>query len=550
MYLAVAATVLSTGCSYDDSELKGRVDTLETDVAALKEKVAAIQSNLDLLTTAVRALEEADFVTAVNALTEGNGYEIVFKKSGTKYFYNGEDGNSPKISVKLFEEDNRYYWAVDGKFLLDDNGEKVPVTTEAATKLEGTFLYFSADGETWIPVGDITEKGLSPITDVIDDGKTVTFFLTDDSKIVLPKEQLFTLHIQSMETGSDIDGEMGVKAGDVVELMYLIDEPDDATMVKAFSEKGYDVALESMGSDIGLLTITVPDPLVDASILVVAINGKGVMSGKLLQFAKGEIKVENATNKTLAADGGNVKITVNTNIGYTVDIPVSWIKQAPQTKALRADQVTLIVSTNLTKSERTATIKVIDALENIVATFDITQAAGEDWQSADLKTLYPDGDATKSTEGYKSFTSTKGWVAANAMCYKVTDFNKGDALPDAAIKLNGVPATPGSITSPQLTGGCKKVRVDFGHHQDYSIFMPNGISLNVKILNSAGETLFTGDIKGIVDEYSQRTIMSQVLPVTGVTGNYTIVVTNNCPNAPGALKDIVAVMAIAYVPQE
>lgn len=69
-----------TGCQeYDDTEIKGRVDNLESQVTELRLLVEKINSNLTSLVTAVDALNNQDQIVSVEKLPAGNGYTITFK---------------------------------------------------------------------------------------------------------------------------------------------------------------------------------------------------------------------------------------------------------------------------------------------------------------------------------------------------------------------------------------------------------------------------------------------------------------------------------------
>ena len=120
---------------------------------ALKTLVNRINSNVEALQTVVNALESNDYVTGVTPLYDGTeeiGYKINFSKSGSVTIYHGKDGNdgaagapgqngangnngtdgkdgvTPVIGVA--QENGIYYWTVNGSWLLDESGNKVPTT--------------------------------------------------------------------------------------------------------------------------------------------------------------------------------------------------------------------------------------------------------------------------------------------------------------------------------------------------------------------------------------------------------------------------------------
>lgn len=124
----------SCGDDYDDSELRGDIENLDSRITALEEWQKSVNTDIRSLQSLVEALEDKDYVTAVTPLEDGTGYVISFLKSGNVTIKHGEqgkkgeDGTTPAISVKQ-DSDGKHYWTVNGEWLLD-NGNKMPVTGE------------------------------------------------------------------------------------------------------------------------------------------------------------------------------------------------------------------------------------------------------------------------------------------------------------------------------------------------------------------------------------------------------------------------------------
>lgn len=114
----------------------------------LKEYCTQMNNNIESLQTIVEAIEDGDYITSCLPLMENGvqvGYTITFAKGGSINIYhgvdgqdgidgrpgqngdNGEDGHTPQISVKA-DTDGVLYWTVDGEWLKDETGNKVPVT--------------------------------------------------------------------------------------------------------------------------------------------------------------------------------------------------------------------------------------------------------------------------------------------------------------------------------------------------------------------------------------------------------------------------------------
>ena len=99
---------------------------------ALQRLCNETNTNLSALQTIVTALQNNDYITSVDPLTENGkvvGYTIKFAKSNPIVIYNGKDGadgvdgNTPVIGVKK-DADGIYYWTLDGEFIVVD-GQKI-----------------------------------------------------------------------------------------------------------------------------------------------------------------------------------------------------------------------------------------------------------------------------------------------------------------------------------------------------------------------------------------------------------------------------------------
>ncbi len=99
---------------------------------ALQRLCNETNTNLSALQTIVTALQNNNYITSVDPLTEDGkviGYTIKFAKSNPIVIYNGKDGangadgNTPVIGVKK-DSDGIYYWTLDGEFIIVD-GQKI-----------------------------------------------------------------------------------------------------------------------------------------------------------------------------------------------------------------------------------------------------------------------------------------------------------------------------------------------------------------------------------------------------------------------------------------
>jgi hypothetical protein len=552
-----------TGCQeYDDTEIKGRVDNLESQVTELRLLVEKINSNLTSLVTAVDALNNQDQIVSVEKLPAGNGYTITFKKSGTITIYNGEkgldgkngtdgldgkDGKSPVISISQ-DSDGKYYWTLDGEWLLV-NGQKVPATAEVTVpkiKVEDGKFLFSTNGTDWVVIGDAGTSGIGLIKNVREDVENNSVIIElSDREIVIPKGQNFALVIKA--------DEIGIKAGETVNVEYSLISADNA-IVRALPENGYTVKVNPISATKGQLSITAPSPVVDASILIVAVNGNGVMSGKILSIAEGKLDVK-ADATPVPAEGGSVTVEITTNLDYEIVVPEAaktWITLV-ETKALRTDNVTFAVAQNTEATQRTAEVEVrVDGVK--VQSFNIVQQAKvvveEKWKTVDLKSLYQDSAYLAASTSWGNFTSSDNWTTTTTKLFEVKNIFVGESV-ESVVGLSGGTNAPGQLESPSISGGCKKLRIEYGYHT-MPKSMQKGISINVKLTSASGAELYNDNI---IVEYGDGVAFATLKDKKQswekelkVEGDFKVTIKNNCPsNKTAQAYDTFDILSVSWI---
>ena len=177
MSLGLALSCLA--CSkYDDSALYNLIAKLDQRLGAVEEHVKKANEDIKTLKSLVSAASQGKTITEVKKTDEG--YDLTFSDKqviSIKMGRDGMDGHSPKISVAL--DGGVYYWQLDGKWLLDTQGQKVRVSGETgpqgipgkdgATGPQGIPGKDGATGPQGIPGKDgaIGPQGISGL-----DGKT------------------------------------------------------------------------------------------------------------------------------------------------------------------------------------------------------------------------------------------------------------------------------------------------------------------------------------------------------------------------------------------
>lgn len=171
---------------------------------ALQRLCNETNTNLSSLQAIVTALQNNDYITSVDPLTEDGkiiGYTIKFAKSNPIVIYNGKDGangNTPVIGVKE-DTDGIYYWTLNGEFIVVD-GQKIKAqgtdgsdgtdgTTPKLEIREGYWWISYNNGDSWEQLGKASgEDGKDGESiKITQDENNVYFELADGTIITIPK---------------------------------------------------------------------------------------------------------------------------------------------------------------------------------------------------------------------------------------------------------------------------------------------------------------------------------------------------------------------------
>ena len=118
------------------NELWEAIDGLDSRVTKLEELCKEMNTNITSLQTIVDVLQANDYITGIVEIKKDGkviGYTITFGKHDPITIYHGQDGtdgkdgSTPVIGVAQ-DTDGVYYWTLNGEWLLDDNGNKLPVS--------------------------------------------------------------------------------------------------------------------------------------------------------------------------------------------------------------------------------------------------------------------------------------------------------------------------------------------------------------------------------------------------------------------------------------
>ena len=270
VFLTLLAAASLCACNGD---LKDRVDTLETKVAALESKV---NENVSSIAKLAEAAAKAVTIESVTQNEDKTSYTIKFSDGTTSVLSNGKDGKdavAPVVGVK--EVDGVLYWTVNGEFLTN-NGAKVPVSGKTPQfKIQDGKWYVSYDGKAWdeVPVSGTVEPKLE-----MTETETEYVFTLGETVIKIVKEKAFAIKVKA-------DSRM-VVSGQVVTIGYTLFGADATTHVVAES-KGLEAEVDEASSTV---KITVPKTIsADAYVIVKAVrNSDGKYSAQYISFTQGE----------------------------------------------------------------------------------------------------------------------------------------------------------------------------------------------------------------------------------------------------------------------
>ena len=206
LYISIAFCFL--GCNHKDLLWTELVDDLDGRITYLEQICSEMNTNITSLQTIVDVLQSNDYITGIVEIKRDGvviGYTITFGKHDPITIYHGQDGkdgqngadgqdgqdgvngtdgkdgadgSTPIIGVAQ-DTDGVYYWTLNGEWLLDDNGNKLPVSgtngkdgqngsngqdgtdgkdgVTPQLKIEDGYWYISYDnGATWTQLGKST----------------------------------------------------------------------------------------------------------------------------------------------------------------------------------------------------------------------------------------------------------------------------------------------------------------------------------------------------------------------------------------------------------
>ena len=302
---------------------------------ALQRLCNETNTNLSALQTIVTALQNNDYITSVDPLTENGkvvGYTIKFAKSNPIVIYNGKDGadgvdgNTPVIGVKK-DTDGIYYWTLDGEFIVVD-GQKIKAQgTDGNNGADGSdgvtpkleiregYWWISYDnGTNWTQLGKATgEDGKDADSIIItQDENNVYFELADGTVITISKTGQSTPNIIEFKdpyvkticvAAWDTDGDSELSYVEATAITTLGTKFKGNTLIESFEELKYFTHLTSIDDDTFNACTALTSIQIPASVETIGLRAfKSCSSLANITFEKGSILRDIKGGSKMASD--------------------------------------------------------------------------------------------------------------------------------------------------------------------------------------------------------------------------------------------------------
>ena len=261
LLLMVSSLVALASChKYDDDieKLQRQIDELATNQSHVNDNVKALATIVDELQKGAEATE----ITTVTEWGKVVGYKVTFKDVGSVTVYNST------VNVSVGESAGKYYWMVDGSWLLDASGNKVEACTGAVIpkfRLSGGKIEASLDGGvSWTEVGEV---GTPLIDEVLDSEESLTLVLSSGQRIIIPKQIPLSVTLSTTSLTMEAGGGRAVS--------YKIAGGTQDTRVIVYAKDGWSAGVRATSASEGMIDITSPGVASESEVLVFVSDNEG-----------------------------------------------------------------------------------------------------------------------------------------------------------------------------------------------------------------------------------------------------------------------------------
>lgn len=168
-----------------------------------------------------------------------------------------------------------------------------------------------------------------------------------------------------------------------------------------------------------------------------------------------------------------------------------------------------------------------------------------DFSTIQLPANKPNGDSSYSA----TYNTANGWISANAaiQCGGSTVMNPQFPVIGAdssfkAICLNGKVSAPGSLTSPTLSGGLSKLTISYT-----KMFTDTKLSITITVTDLTTGSVYTHTVAREEDKNTKYEVWTDEWVLEPpITGDFTIVIVNDCPSKATGNKDRITILSLAW----
>lgn len=372
----LCAATISCASPYDDSGIRQDLQALSGRVDKLEQLCAQLNTNLSSLETAVKALQQGDYVKNLTPVQREGviiGYTIEFYKNGsiTVYSLDGAESQDAPLITVAQGEDGQWYWKVGGDWLLDGNGNRVRASAVTPKlKIEdGGWYYSSDDGKTWEKIGDVVTGSEQVISEVRVEDNEVVFVLAGGGSFSIPRLTSPTLIF-------DVDPvSMYYSQSSFAIHFSVVGAPTDAT-VDCMASGDWKAEVRSYENGKGDLLIT-PGEIADGKVIV-WLNYNSFSQVRALVFEKGTLKVEEAIRFDAAGGEQVLNFQVNCNYDYTIEYQGEggWltVSKGSTKSTFRDDSIIVTASPNV-GGKRMANIVFLGPNGDVITRTEVCQSS-------------------------------------------------------------------------------------------------------------------------------------------------------------------------------
>ncbi len=361
--IALASMLVASCQNYDQD-----IESMQKELDAIKTAATDFNSNMESLQQIVNAISSGDKVESITPVEKNGavaGYTVKFKNAGSVTVYNNP------AAITVGEDNGSYYWKTGSEWLKDADGNRIGIVGENAAvpqfKIENDNLLYSVDnGANWSNAGSVAKNLIESVTE---DAAAVYFKLAGGQTITLPKEQAFSISFSGCP--------QSMKAGETATVTYSVTGATDNIFIRTYTQAGWKAVISETSASAGTIAVTAPDPITEFPVLVLLSDNKGKAVVTAIPLGSADhggdtpdtpdtpdvpdepvedpVLTTSLTAYEVSYEGGDISVTVSTNLDYTVSVSEEWI-HAEDTKAVREDVLSFFVDENDSYESRTATI--------------------------------------------------------------------------------------------------------------------------------------------------------------------------------------------------